>query len=239
MRRLRRRGVPFVAVNLGSVFGSIDESVRQIEDAVWRVERATGVPPLLVGHSMGGLAIRAWLRTQAQDDRVRGVITLGTPHQGTWLGRWSLATNGRQMRPGSAWLQALAQAEPPSRARLFLCGYSHCDNIVFPASNACLPGARAWHIAGAAHVEMLDRPEVFDRLLMALRHGGQLGDPGAHPSPAWPSLAAADAGQSAPQGQGLQPQQGAGVGTRLDQQAQQPPGQRGTHQGQPQQRRQA
>lgn len=239
MRRLRRRGVPFVAVNLGSVFGSIDDGVRQIEEAVWRVERATGVPPLLVGHSMGGLAIRAWLRTQALDGRVRGVITLGTPHLGTWLGHLSLATNGRQMRPGSPWLQALAAAEPASRARLFLCGYSHCDNIVFPASNACLPGARHWHIAGAAHVDMLDRPEVFDRLLMALRHGGQLEDPGAHPSPAWPPLTASEAGQHAPQWQGLQPQQSAGIGAGLDQQTQQPPGQRGAHTGQTQQRRQA
>lgn len=179
MRQFRVRGVPCVSVNLEPVFGSIDDYVAAIESAVWRVERASGVPPLLVGHSMGGLAIRAWLQAYRADHRVQGVITLGTPHQGTWLAHLALAINGRQMAPGSRWLQQLAQLEPESRRQLFLCGFSDCDNIVFPASHAVLSGARAWHVQGAAHVAMLDRPEVLDRVLATLQHRGFT----THPAP--------------------------------------------------------
>jgi triacylglycerol esterase/lipase EstA (alpha/beta hydrolase family) len=53
---------------------------------VRRVTQATGLPPVIVAHSMGGLATRAWLRAFSADARVHRVITLGTPHGGTWLG---------------------------------------------------------------------------------------------------------------------------------------------------------
>ncbi|MBN8508515.1 MAG: alpha/beta fold hydrolase, partial [Burkholderiales bacterium] len=59
---LHAAGVPVVAVDLEPVFGSIDDYAPRIDAAVRRLEQATGRPPLLVGHSMGGLAIRAWLR---------------------------------------------------------------------------------------------------------------------------------------------------------------------------------
>jgi triacylglycerol lipase len=169
LRRLRAAGVPFIAVNLEPVFGSIDEYPPLIEAAVRRLEAATGQQPVVVGHSMGGLAIRAWLARNQADDRVRRVITIGTPHQGTWLANWShLAANGSQMRPRGPWLQQLSAAEPASRRELFLCLYGHGDNIVFPASNALLPGAASLHIAGTAHVEMVDHPAAWAALWAAL-----------------------------------------------------------------------
>lgn len=172
MKRLRAEGVPFVAVNLEPVFGSIDEYVPLIEAAVRKLEIATGKRPLLVGHSMGGLAIRAWLRASRADQRVRGVVTIGSPHQGTWLGRWAVhGGNTREMGLGSEWLQALAAAEDGSRRRLFLCCFSHCDNIVFPASTAVLPGAESLHLAGAAHVDMVYRPEVIAEVFRRIGPG--------------------------------------------------------------------
>jgi hypothetical protein len=169
LKQLRAAGVPFVAVDLEPVFGSIDDYVPIIESAVRRVELATGERPLLVGHSMGGLAIRAWLAARQADTRVRGVVTIGTPHRGTWLANFAhLGINARQMKPGGAWLSALEAAEPPSRRQLFHCIYGHGDNIVFPASNALLPGARGQHVAGTAHIELVHRPEVMAVLWQAL-----------------------------------------------------------------------
>ena len=168
MRRLRREGIPYVAVNLEPVFGSIDDYVAVIESAVQQLERATGKKPLLLGHSMGGLAIRAWLQAQDADHRVQGIITLGTPHCGTGLAEGAFTRNGRQMRRGSAWLAQLAGAETASRRRLFLCCFSHCDNIVFPASTACLPGAAMQHLAATAHVDLVQHPWVWGEVLRRL-----------------------------------------------------------------------
>lgn len=172
LRRLRAAGVPFVAVTLEPVFGSIDDYAATIDDAVRRVAAATGQAPLLVGHSMGGLAIRAWMAARSADDRVRGVITIGTPHAGTWLAEGShFAINARQMRQGSDWLRALAAKEPDSRRRLFLCLWGHGDNIVFPASSACLPGARHLHIPATAHLALLGHPDVWAAVRDALGIG--------------------------------------------------------------------
>jgi len=167
--RLRAAGVPFIAVNLEPVFGSIDDYVPIIEAAVRHLEQATGEPPILVGHSMGGLAIRAWLARHDADARVSGVITIGSPHQGTWLSNLAhVGINAQQMRPGSDWLRALEAAEPPARRARFLCLYSHTDNIVFPASNALLPGARHQHVAATAHIELVHRPEMMAALWRSL-----------------------------------------------------------------------
>lgn len=168
MPLLRARGHAYVAVNLEPVFGSIDAYAATVDEAVRRVTQATGLPPVIVAHSMGGLATRAWLRAFSADARVHRVITLGTPHGGTWLGRWSQATNGRQMQQASPWLQQLQLDEPLTRARLFTCWYSNCDNIVFPARTAALPGARQRFVAGLAHVEMACDAQVMAECLEEL-----------------------------------------------------------------------
>jgi triacylglycerol esterase/lipase EstA (alpha/beta hydrolase family) len=169
LRQLRAQGRPVVAISLEPVFGSIDDYAGQIEAAVLRLEQATGRPPLLVGHSMGGLAIRAWLRNRAGESaRVCGVVTIGTPNHGTWLARWAFSANGLQMRRGSAWLKALAAGERASDLARFLCIYGHCDNIVFPASSACLQGARTCHVPATGHVDLIHHPQVMAEVMARL-----------------------------------------------------------------------
>ena len=167
--RLRALGVPCIALNLEPPFGAIDAYAPQIEAAVQRLTAATGEPPLLVAHSMGGLAVRAWLCDFDADERVHGVVTVGTPHHSTWLGRLGLAANTRQMRWHSPWLEQLAAREPPERYRRFTCFHGHFDNIAFPCSTATLPGADNRHLRGHAHVHMLRHPEVLAEVLRRLR----------------------------------------------------------------------
>lgn len=169
----------FVAVNLEPVFGSIDEYVSIIEAAVVRVTAATGRAPLVLCHSMGGLAVRAWLRAGRNDDRVHQVVTLGTPHGGTWLGRFSWVTNGAQMRLNGNWLATLAAAEPAQRYQRFICWYSNCDNIVFPASTATLPGADNRFVPALAHVSMVFDRQIMHTCLALLSDGEDDRQPGA------------------------------------------------------------
>jgi triacylglycerol lipase len=165
LRRLQAQGVPCTALTLEPAFGRIDDWVPAIEAAVRALTQATGRPPVLVAHSMGGLAVRAWLAAQADaraaDARVQRVITIGTPHHGTWMARFGHSPNARQMRPGHPWLLALAAAETTQRQARFTCFFGHADNIVFPATTATLAGADNRHLAGVAHVAMVDRPEVW------------------------------------------------------------------------------
>ncbi len=164
MPRLRAQGVPHVAVSLEPVFGTISDYAPIIDAAVRRVQQATGLAPVVVGHSMGGLAIRAWLAAGGSD-RAHRVVTIGSPHHGTWLGRFGMSQNAREMALGTDWQRALQRLEPAGHYERFVCFYSHCDNIVFPASTATLPGAENRHLTGMAHVHMVDHPMVLQRVV--------------------------------------------------------------------------
>jgi triacylglycerol lipase len=170
LRRLRRLGVPCTALTLEPVFGGIDGYAPAIEAAVHDLIQRTGRPPLLVGHSMGGLAARAWLASAGADadGRVAGVVTIGTPHQGTWLAALGFTTNARQMRLGSVWLATLAAREPAHRAARFTCFFSPTDNVVQPAAMATLAGADNRLLLGVAHVQMAFEPAVFDLVLQRI-----------------------------------------------------------------------
>jgi triacylglycerol lipase len=163
MDRLQREGRSFVSVDLEPAYGSINDYAAIVERAVAQVEKATGMPPVIVGHSMGGLAIRAWAATQTAQDierRVQRVFTLGTPHHGTALAGASYTHNGHQMKRMSQWLAANLSKLPDSFVQKCTCYYSNCDNIVFPASTATLPGADNRHIAGFAHIELAFSHEI-------------------------------------------------------------------------------
>lgn len=175
MRELRTLDIPYTSVNLEPVFGSIADYVPVIEEAVQRAEQLTGRPPVLVCHSMGGLAARAWLaHGSPAAQRVRQVITIGTPHHGTWISRFSRAPNGRQMRQKHEWLGALLAREAATAATphsRFVCWYSNADNIVFPASSAMLLGADNRHVPGMAHVALAFHPRVMRESLAMLASG--------------------------------------------------------------------
>lgn len=177
MHRLRAMDHAYVAVNLEPVLGSIDDYVPIIEGAVQQVTQATGMAPILVCHSMGGLAARTWLRQQTDKTRAARIVTIGTPHHGTGLARLPLPEIGRnsaQMNPRSPWIRDLGQDEgtkKPATARYssFVCYYSNSDNIVFPATTACLEGADNRHVPGVAHVALVPNAQVMNETLALIQ----------------------------------------------------------------------
>ncbi len=191
LRYCRAEGRPCMAVTLAPVFGSIDDYASAIEAAVQTMTRVTGRPPVLVCHSMGGLAVRAWWRVwrlacrrsghapPALGDRVQGVITLGTPHQGTWLARFSHMPNGRQMRLDSDWLRALAEDEPPDERAVIECWSSDCDNVVFPPGVGELPGARCRRLQGVGHLGLIEAPGLQDAIRQRWEQADRRSPPGS------------------------------------------------------------
>lgn len=169
MQQCRHRGLPYLAVNLEPVFASIDDYAPLIEAAVARVEALGTSAPVLVCHSMGGIAARAWWARHGRPGRVARIVTIGSPHGGTWLARFSHSANGRQMRLGSPWLAGIAQQEARQGRVPITCWYSNCDNVVFPASTATLSGADNRFVPGQPHVGLAFHPRVLDETLSQLQ----------------------------------------------------------------------
>lgn len=168
LRRLRAIGVPCIAVDLEPPLQDIDVQAVAIGLAVERLHEATGLSPVVVGHSMGGVAARAWWRHRPVE-ALHALVTIGSPHDGSraagWVHALLPAASLAQMRPGSRWLRALAQAESPARRARMLCIAGACDNVVLPGSSALLPGARHLVMPACAHTELLQRDAVWREVL--------------------------------------------------------------------------
>lgn len=167
----------YLAPSLQPMLADIDAYAPQLEAAVQRLRAATGHTPVLLAHSMGGLVVRAWWRWRQQRLAAGAalpaldppwVVTLGTPHRGTWLARLGRTHNARQMRPDSDWLEALRAQESADWPARFTCVHSHCDNVVFPPARALLPGAVVVHRPGLAHLELAHDPALRELMRQRL-----------------------------------------------------------------------
>jgi triacylglycerol esterase/lipase EstA (alpha/beta hydrolase family) len=163
--RLDAAHISHATLDLAPVFGNIDGYVPLVDEAVSALCAATGSGKLVVvGHSMGGLVARAWLRRGGRARAAR-VITLGSPHSGTALAGLAPGQNGAQMRRGSAWLRELADSESPETRALITSIWSHHDNMIAPQDSSLLPGARNIELGGIGHVALGFEPQVLDEVL--------------------------------------------------------------------------
>ncbi len=158
---LHARGHPVLAVDLEPVFTSIDQYAPIVQAAVAELCRQTGARQVaLVGHSMGGLALRAWMRAHGTQ-QVAKVLTLGTPHAGTQLARGTRTPNGLQMVWRSPWLAQLAAQESGATRALMHIALTAQDNIVYPQRDQVLPGAETTVFEGMGHLQMcLEKPVI-------------------------------------------------------------------------------
>ena len=159
--RLQALGHTVLAINLEPLFCSIDEFAPQVEQALAQLRAQTGQARVaLVGHSMGGLVIRAWMRAYG-DTQVAVAVSLGSPHQGTQITPHAKLPNARQMVWGSDWLQNLQTQESPARRALLRIALTEQDAIVFPQTAQTLPGVDAQVFRGIGHLQLCTDARVF------------------------------------------------------------------------------
>jgi predicted alpha/beta hydrolase family esterase len=178
--QLSRAGISHAAIDLEPLLGSIDDYAELIETSVQQLCRNNGAETIvIVGHSMGGLAARAWVRRYGTA-RLASIITLGTPHFGSTLAGYGMGRNAREMLPllsGTKaehhWLTALANSENTKvRARIKSI-YSRHDNIVSPQQSAQLPGATNIGFDLIGHVALGFDSEVIALLMTEIRQARQ------------------------------------------------------------------
>ncbi len=119
----------------------------------------------LIGHSMGGLVARAYIKEYGAE-HVERLITLGTPHGGTNLALIWGGKPVRQMRPNSAFLANLDTDPNIRRVDVHTIASVH-DNIVVPFDNALMRNSHQHLLYGVGHGGLL-RSEAVARILRTL-----------------------------------------------------------------------
>jgi pimeloyl-ACP methyl ester carboxylesterase len=121
----------------------------------------------LVGHSIGGVAVRYFVQELGSDPRVVQTISLGSPFGGARPAKLFPAPVGRDIAPGSALLERLAHG---ARQRL---GVPHLsiaglEDHVVPSGAHLTAGDRV-SVAGCGHNSLLYHPQavsaVVERIL--------------------------------------------------------------------------
>lgn len=133
-RWLEGRGYQALAVDLTPSDGAVglDELAGQLREFVER-ELEAGETFDLVGFSMGGLVSRYYVQRLGGVERVGRLITIASPHRGTYWAFTGGNVGSRQMRPGSEFLRELNR-DVASLERVRLASvWTPLDLMILPA----------------------------------------------------------------------------------------------------------
>jgi triacylglycerol esterase/lipase EstA (alpha/beta hydrolase family) len=188
--RLRRDGYGVWSIRMGGLTDrfdtrSIEQSAERVREKVERLYARYDMGPLtIIGHSKGGLIGRYYVKRLGGDQRVRQLVTLGTPHHGTPLAYLGCAVLGWssksmwQLTPMSPFIRELKVGAFPRGVRLTSI-YSKADGLApFPTAMLETEGADNLHnieVPGVRHGELLSHRAVYDviRRELALGYGDE------------------------------------------------------------------
>ena len=172
-RHLEAQGLgPVYALSYGPPFAPIETFAVQVADTIAKIERDTGASQVvIVGHSMGGLVARSYLRAYGPA-HVRRLVTIGTPYAGSRHAWLMSGAPLAQMRPGSAYLAALQTRVDAERAVPIVSIWSWHDSMVTPQISSRLDDHDIV-ISGVAHNAMLGDPQVLSLVAGEIRKARQ------------------------------------------------------------------
>jgi triacylglycerol lipase len=160
----------------GTTVGSPRSYGRRVHDAVVEAARSHDGEVDVLAHSMGGLCARWGIERLGGAEFVDDLVTLGTPHQGSYLAYAGIATaGGRAMIPGSRFLTELNDGSLADGVD-YTAVWSDRDGAISPSENAALPvsvfdsmlSARNVRLESAGHMELVTDPDLFERYVAFL-----------------------------------------------------------------------
>ena len=159
---LERPGRVVHCVNLAPNNGSagLEVLAQQVADYVEsNVGEAESID--LVGFSMGGLVARYYVQRLGGVERVRRLVTISSPHNGTWTAFLRRNEGARQMRPESAFLRDL-NGDIRVLAHIdFTSIWTPFDLMILPPHSSVVPAGRNIRVNVGAHPLMVRSRRVL------------------------------------------------------------------------------
>lgn len=172
-RYLRRAGINAQVVSPQPSDGTIGLDVMAWKLAGYIESAFPADQPLaLVGFSMGGLICRSYIQQMGGRLRTRQLITLSTPHHGTYTGYFFDRPAPIQMRPGSYFLRELNRDLAPLAEVDFTSIWTPCDLTILPAESSRMPVGRMVQIPTLIHHFVVEDRRVWCAVEQALKGSG-------------------------------------------------------------------
>ena len=172
--RLTRDGFDCDAMDF-SYMGVLDSIADYAGELAWKIEMeyASHRNIAVVAHSMGGLVTRYYLKNLRATDQVKTVVTVATPHHGTFGGMIlpPRSTPTSEMLPGSSFLEELNGVSETVPGVDFHAIWTPTDGVVIPAENSIMCGARNYKVSGlgVTHLGLLMSDAAYAIILDVLR----------------------------------------------------------------------
>lgn len=157
-------------INYNTTRGSLTSMVGQICQRVDEILNATQQKQMdIVAHSLGGLVAKYLMLVGEGRGRIKHLITLGTPHQGTSMSRilkyLPASALSSDLAPDSYILKTLNQTSLPRGSKITSI-FTEYDWTVYPRENCRLPsdaqrGYENIQIKSIGHANLLFHPEVM------------------------------------------------------------------------------
>ena len=139
----------------------VDDMAAALAAFIAQVKKVTGEPQVeIVAHSIGGIVSRLVIDECGLRDSVKTLITLGTPHHGTYSARYANTENTRVLRPDSDLMKRLKTRPLPGGVR-FVNFWSRSDLLVLPAESAIIEGAEHVDVTPFTHLSYLISPKSW------------------------------------------------------------------------------
>jgi pimeloyl-ACP methyl ester carboxylesterase len=165
-RRLLEQGWGDVhRVGYPSLWWTFEQIIDEIDRVVTKVSDQHGGQVDLIGHSLGAIACRAWIKLEGGHTRVRRFVSLGGPHAGTSLHRIVPSPVRPVFDPRGAWVRRLAEGAEPVPTTVIRARYDH---QIIPPQRGSIPGVKEHVVQAHGHNGLLWSPEAHQCVIDAL-----------------------------------------------------------------------
>ncbi|HPM77002.1 MAG TPA: alpha/beta fold hydrolase [bacterium] len=142
--------------------GAVAELAAGLAEFIEQVRRETGQDRVdIVAHSLGGLVARYAIQRLGFGPHVRTLITMATPHRGTYAAQYADTPITRELRPDSSLLAELNGDDWQRYPTRLVTVYSDRDIYVVPAEHMVHAQAERVLLPGISHTQYLVSPEAF------------------------------------------------------------------------------
>jgi triacylglycerol lipase len=171
---LREEGFPLFPLTLSPSDGwvGLDLLSAQVAEGVEQIAQGYGSRELqfdFVGFSMGGLVLRHYLQRRDGLARANRLVTIGSPHQGTFMAYYRDRPALRQMRPGSPFLLDLNQDSQRLAQLAFTSIWTPLDLTIVPPISSVMETAQNHRVLVPYHRALITSTRVFVQVAAGLR----------------------------------------------------------------------